>query len=202
MASITDIVISIFDPANVLGGLICIFLLFYIDAIIFPTVPELFTVGIFAYQTQISTFGFGVLILITIAVSEVLGFYTLYFIVKRVKVPKLIQKGVDKFRAFLIYPDERMILVNRVAPVLPFMGAFASMCRWSLKKSLLYVLIGGTAKYGLILLASGLFIAYWDSATATTVVLVMVIGVIVLSFIASYFRKKKMIGQRSKCDIP
>jgi hypothetical protein len=202
MASITDIIISIFDPANVLGGLICIFLLFYIDAIIFPTVPELFTVGIFAYQTQISTFGFGLLILITIAISEVLGFCTLYYVVRKVRVPKLIQRGVDKFQAFLIYPDERMILVNRVAPILPFMGAFASLCNWSLKKSLTYVLMGGMVKYGLILLASGLFIAYWDSATATTVVLVMVIGVIVLSFVASYYRKKKIVDQQGICKIP
>ncbi|HEY3419401.1 MAG TPA: hypothetical protein VGK23_02495 [Methanomassiliicoccales archaeon] len=202
MASITEVIISIFSPTSVVGGLICIFLLFYIDAIIFPTVPELFTVGIFALQTQISTLGFGILILITIAVSEVLGFCTLYYVVRKVRVPKLIQKGVDKFQAFLIYPDERMILVNRVAPILPFMGAFASMCNWSLRKSLTFVLIGGIAKYGLILLASGLFIAYWDSSTATTVVLVMVIVVIALSFVASYFRKKKIIGQRGKCEIP
>ena len=147
MAGITDIIISIFNPTNVVGGLICISLLFYIDAIIFPTVPELFTVGIFASQTQISTLGFGLLILVTIAISEVLGFCTLYYIVRKVKVPRLIQRGVDKFQAFLIYPDERMILVNRVAPIVPFLGAFASLCNWSLKKSLTYVLIGGVIKY-------------------------------------------------------
>jgi membrane protein DedA with SNARE-associated domain len=200
MASITDIIISIFSPTSVVGGLICIFLLFYIDAIIFPTVPELFTVGIFALQTQISTLGFGLLILITIAISEILGFCTLYYLVKKVRVPRLIQKGVDRFRAFLIYPDERMILVNRIAPVLPFMGAFASICNWNLRKSLTYVLIGGVAKYGILLLASGLFIAFWDPQTATTVVLIMVIAVIAISFVASYFRKKKLMGQRRQCE--
>ena len=41
------------------------------------------------------------------------------------------------------------------------------------------MLIGGIAKYGLILLASGLFIEYWDRGTATVVVLIMVIGVII-----------------------
>src|SRR5665647_223108 len=195
MADITSVIISIFNPVNVVGGLICIFLLFYIDAIFFPTVPELFTVGIFASQTQISTLGFGLLILVTIAVSEVLGFCTLYYVVRKVKVPKLIQRGVDKFRAFLIYPDERMILVNRIAPIVPFLGAFASLCNWSLRKSLTYILIGGVVKYGLILLASGLFIEYWGGPMATIAVLTMVIGVIVISFVASYFRKKKMAGQ-------
>jgi membrane protein DedA with SNARE-associated domain len=202
MAGITDIIISIFNPTNVVGGLICIFLLFYIDAIIFPTVPELFTVGIFASQTQISTLGFGLLILVTIAISEVLGFCTLYYIVRKVKVPRLIQKGVDKFQAFLIYPDERMILVNRVAPIVPFLGAFASLCNWSLKKSLTYVLIGGVIKYGLILLASGLFIEYWGGPNATIAVLTLVIGVIIISFVASYYRKKRLIGQRGNCEVP
>jgi membrane protein DedA with SNARE-associated domain len=202
MAGITDIIISIFNPTNVVGGLICIFLLFYIDAIIFPTVPELFTVGIFASQTQISTLGFGLLILITIAISEVLGFCTLYYVVRKVKVPRLIQKGVDKFQAFLIYPDERMILVNRIAPIVPFLGAFASLCNWNLKKSLTYVLVGGAIKYGLILLASGLFIEYWGGPNATIAVLTLVIGVIVISFVASYYRKKKMIGQGGICKIP
>jgi membrane protein DedA with SNARE-associated domain len=202
MAEITSIITGIFDPTKVLGGLICIFILFYIDAIIFPTVPELFTVGIFASQTQIGTLWFGLLILGTIAISEVLGFCTLYYIVKKVRVPKLVQRAVNKFQAFLIYPDERMILVNRVAPIVPFLGAYASLCNWSIKKSLSYNLIGGIAKYGLILLASGLFIEYWDRGTATVVVLVMVIVVIIVSFIASYYRKKKITEQSRKCEIP
>jgi membrane protein YqaA with SNARE-associated domain len=202
MADITSIIIGIFNPTTVVGGLICIFLLFYIDAIIFPTVPELFTVGIYASQDQIGTLPFGLLILGTVAASEVLGFCTLYYVVRKVRVPKLIQKGVDKFQAFLIYPDERMILVNRVAPIVPFLGAFASICHWNLRKSIKYVLIGGMAKYGLILLASGLFIAYWDRGTATIVVLVLVIGVIIASFIASYHRKKRMTEQGGKCLMP
>ncbi len=200
MADITSIITGIFDPTRVVGGLICIFLLFYIDAILFPTVPELFTVGIFASQTEIATLWFGSLILATIAISEVLGFFTLYYVVRKVKVPKLIHRGVDKFRGFLICHDERLILVNRVAPVVPFLGAFASICNWSLRKSLKYVLIGGFVKYGLILLASGLFIEYWDRETATIVVLTMVIAVIIISFAASYYRKKRITGRLEKCD--
>jgi membrane protein DedA with SNARE-associated domain len=198
---VTSFIIDVFNPTNVVGGLICTFLLFYVDAIIFPTVPEIFTMYFFASQTQIPTPWFGLLILVTIAVAEVLGFCTLYYLVKKLKVPKLIQKGVDKFQGFLIYPDERMILVNRVAPIVPFLGAFASMCHWSLRKCVRYILIGGIAKYGLILLAGTLFIEFWDRITATVVVLVMVIVVIILSFIASYYRKKKMIGGAGKCEI-
>jgi membrane protein DedA with SNARE-associated domain len=200
--NITSMIVNIFNPANVAGGLICIFILFYVDAIIFPTVPELFTVGIFASQTEISTPAFGLLILATIAIAEVMGFFTLYYVVRHVRVPKLIQRGVEKFRAFLVYPDERMILVNRIAPILPFLGAFASLCKWSVRKSVWYILVGGVAKYGLILLASGLFIEYWDRSTATIVVLVMVIAVIIISFVASFYRKKRIVEQRGKCGTP
>jgi membrane protein DedA with SNARE-associated domain len=199
MADITSIIISIFNPTNVVGGLMCIFLLFYIDAVILPTLPELFTIGIFASQTQIGTLPFGLLILGTIAVSEILGFCTLYYLVKKVRVPKIIQRGVDKFDAFLICPDERMILVNRIAPILPFLGAFASMCHWSLRRSLKYVFIGGMVKYGLILLASGLFIEYWARGPATAVVFIMITVVIIVSFIASYFRRKRVTEKKEIC---
>ena len=201
MDGITEIISGIFNPSNVVGGLICIFLLFYIDAIIFPTLPEVFTVAIFTTQTQIALLWFALLILITIAVAEILGFCTLYYIVKKVRVPKLIQRAVDKFQAFLIYPDERMVLVNRVAPIVPFLGAFASICNWSLRRSLLYNLVGGIVKYGLILLASVMFIEYWDRGTATAAALTMVIVVIILSFIASYYRKKKMTATQDTCKI-
>ena len=199
MADITSIIISIFNPTNVVGGLMCIFLLFYIDAVILPTLPELFTIGIFASQTQIGTLPFGLLILGTIAISEILGFCTLYYLVKKVRVPKIIQRGVDKFDAFLICPDERMILVNRIAPILPFLGAFASMCHWSLRRSLKYVFIGGMVKYGLILLASGLFIEYWARGPATAVVFIMITVVIIVSFIASYFRRKRVTEKKEIC---
>jgi hypothetical protein len=199
MADITSIIISIFNPTNVVGGLMCIFLLFYIDAVILPTLPELFTIGIFASQTQIGTLPFGLLILGTIAISEILGFCTLYYLVKKVRVPKIIQRGVDKFDAFLICPDERMILVNRIAPILPFLGAFASMCHWSLRRSLKYVYIGGMVKYGLILLASGLFIEYWARGPATAVVFIMITVVIIVSFIASYFRRKRVTEKKEIC---
>ena len=107
------------------GGLICIFLLFYIDAIIFPDgAGTVHGRHLRLPDPDIDTLAFGLLILVTIAISEILGFCTLYYIVKKVRVPKLIQRGVDKFQAFLIYPDERMILVNRVAPIVPFLGAF------------------------------------------------------------------------------
>ncbi len=191
---------QLLSPLGTLGLLLCIFTLFYIDAIVFPTLPELFTVVIFLGVTANASaivgippeVWFGVLILVFIAMAEVLGLTTLYLIVRRAKVPGRVEIIVRQYLRFLIYPDERMILLNRIAPVLPFLGAFVALCGWSYKKSVAYTLIGGTIKYGLILFASGAFIAYLDSGTAVIATLALVIGVLIISFLLSYYRKKKV----------
>ena len=191
---------DLLSPLGTLGLLLCIFTLFYIDAIVFPTLPELFTIFIFLGVTANASavFGippevwFGSLVLIFISMAEILGLTTLYLIVKRAKVPGRVEIIVRQYLRFLIYPDERMILLNRIAPVLPFLGAFVAICGWSYKKSVAYTVIGGMLKYGLILFASSAFIAYLDSGTAILATLSLVIGVLILSFVLSYYRKKKV----------
>lgn len=195
MTDIGTLFTELFSPLGLWGGLLCIFLLFYIDAIIFPTLPELFTVAIFASGASygVDPYLFAVAILFTLVVAEIAGAMSLYLVVKRAHVPARIQKMVKKYQGFLFCPDERMILVNRVAPILPFLGAFIAFAGWELRRSLLYLVVGGVAKYGTILALSGLFFAYFsDKSTATTVTIVMVLTIIVLSMVVSYYRKRRM----------
>lgn len=159
---------------------------------IFPTVPELFTVLVFMQGYGLDPLLLGALLLAAIAVGEVAGLLTLYWIVKRLRVPVRLQRIIMGYRDFLVCRDEKMILVNRVAPVLPFMGAFVALCHWDLKRSIAYLLIGGMTKYGLILLLSGFFLAYLEKGTATTVTIAMVLAVIALSFVATMVRKRRM----------
>ncbi len=186
------IIAELFGPLGAVGGILCILLLFFIDAVIFPTLPELFTVLVFVQGYGMDPFLLGVLILAAIAVGEVAGLLTLYGIVKRLRVPARLQRVVMSYRDFLVCQDEKMILVNRVAPVLPLMGAFVALSHWDLKRSIAYLLIGGMTKYGLILLLSGFFLAYMERGTATTVTLIMVLVVIALSFAATLVRKRRM----------
>ena len=51
-------------------------------------------------------------------------------------------------------------------------------------------------------MASGLFIEYWGGPNATIAVLTLVIGVIIISFVASYFRKKRIDRSARKLRIP
>ncbi|MDD1767094.1 MAG: hypothetical protein LUQ27_00815, partial [Methanomassiliicoccales archaeon] len=189
MLDIGQAIYDIFSPLGAWGMLACIFFIFYIDAIVFPTLPELFTVIIFM---AIPEAWFGLAILATIAVAEVLGLTTLYLIVKRVRVPRMIERAVCRYRDFLMFRDERMILVNRVAPILPFIGAFVCLCNWSFKKSLAFTLLGGMIKYGVIIALSGAFFLYFSSGTAQTVTIVMILAIIAISFVFSFSRRRKM----------
>ncbi len=196
MTDVGQMVFDFFSPFGPWGMLACIFVLFYVDAIVFPTVPELFTVIIFM---AIPELWFGLTILGTIAVAEVLGLSTLYIVVRRIKVPRRIEGAVKRYRRFLVVGDERIILVNRVAPVIPFIGAFVAICNWSFRKAIAYTLAGGMAKYGIILALSGVFFAYLQTGMAQTVTIIMILVIIAISFVFSYIRSRKMRKANEDC---
>jgi membrane protein DedA with SNARE-associated domain len=200
MVDIGQEIYHFFSGLGPLGWLAAIFILFYIDAIIFPTLPELITIIIFiAGLETMSAWILGILILITIFIAEFAGLTTLYLIVKKIKVPKMIRRVVCTYQDFLIVKDERIILVNRIAPVLPFLGAFVAILGWSYRKSVIYTLIGGLVKYGLILLLSGWFFEFLSKGTAEQVTLAMVIGILVASFILSVIRRRRMRRENANC---
>jgi membrane protein DedA with SNARE-associated domain len=200
MVDIGQEIYHLFSGLGPLGWLAAIFILFYIDAIIFPTLPELITIIIFiAGLETMSAWILGILILITIFIAEFAGLTTLYLIVKKIKVPKMIRRVVCNYQDFLIVKDERIILVNRIAPVLPFLGAFVAILGWSYRKSVIYTFVGGLVKYGLILLLSGWFFEFLSKGTAEQVTLAMVIGILVASFILSVIRRRRMKRENANC---
>jgi len=187
--NIGQIIYDFFAAMGVPGMLTCIFLLFFIDAIVFPTLPELFTVIVFM---MIPEPWFAVAIVATIALAEFLGLSLLYLVVKSVNVPRRIEAAIHKYRDFLIVRDERMIIINRFAPVLPFMGAFVAICGWSFRKAVLYTLVSGVVKYGAILALSNLFFVFFSKGTAGDVTIAMVLIILALSLVISIIRKKRM----------
>jgi membrane protein DedA with SNARE-associated domain len=193
MAAIGQIFYDALSPLGTIGLLLCVFLLFYIDSIVFPTLPELFTIIIFSVDP---TLDFACEILVTIAIAEVLGLTTLYLIVKRLRIPKKIQNAVSRYSKMLLVKDEKIILLNRIAPVLPFMGAFVALCKWSYKKSVGYTVLGGVIKYGIILTLGSLAYEYLSSDTATVVTIILVLVIIVVSLVLSYLKKEKMSGEK------
>ena len=180
---------DIFGPYGAWGILLVLFLIFYIDAVVFPTLPEIFFIIGFMYDP---TPLWGITILIVVSIAEAAGLSTLYFIVEKIGVPERIKNIADKYADFLIVSDERMLLVNRVAPILPFAGAFVSLIHsWTLKRALIYNFIGCYLKYGVILLFANFFYTYFGSSEAQIYTIIFVIVVMVLSIIASIYKRKK-----------
>ncbi len=176
------------QPLGTEGLLFCIFLLFFIDAVVFPTLPELFAVIIFMVQP---TTEFAILILVVLAGAELLGISALYYVIKNMRVPKRIQSSADRYCGMLFVKNEKIVLLNRVAPVLPFIGAFAAIRHWNFRRVLTYVFLGGVIKYGAILAMSGLFFVYMSTGMAETVTMALVIGVISISLVFSMAKRRK-----------
>ena len=180
---------DIFGPQGAWGILLVIFLIFYIDAVFFPTLPEIFFIIGFMYDP---TPVWGLTILIVASLAEAAGLSTLYFIVEKIGVPEKIKNIADKYADFLIVSDERMLLVNRAAPILPFAGAFVSLIHsWTLKRALIYNFIGCYLKYGIILIFAEFFYTYFGSEEAQWYTIAFVIIVMILSIIASVVKRKK-----------
>ena len=186
---IGDWLYGVFGPYGYIGILVFIFLLFYIDSLIFPTLPEVFFILSFMYDP---TPYWGMILLLVGAVAEFAGVTSLYLVVERIRVPERIRSVADKYSKFLILNDERMILVNRVAPVMPFTGAFISLIESSeIKRAWFYLILGYVLKYGAILLFANFFFAFFSGPQAEVLSIVMIIIVMAVSLFMAYRKKKR-----------
>ena len=190
MFSIGDWMNDVFGPWGAVGVIIFIFLIFFIDALVFPTLPELFFIIGFMYDP---TLEFGILLLGVAVIAEVAGISLLYLIVEHVRVPEKIKKIADRYVNFLVCKDEKMLLVNRVAPMIPFAGAFISLIEsWKFSKSMFYVVIGCLIKYGTIMIMSDFFFGFFsDEGDAQMYTIIFIFAVIAISIIAAFVKKKK-----------
>lgn len=187
--NISEFIYSLFGDYGDAGVLFCVFLIFLIDALIFPALPEIFFILGYDYNP---TPVFGCLLILMAVLAELAGIFSLYFVVKRIRIPRKIAGIVEKYVGFLLVSDERVMLINRVAPMIPFAGAFIAIIdAWDPKKCAAYIVLGCVLKYGLILLASSFFYSYFSGDMALKVTMSLVIFIVIVSLAASYRRKKK-----------
>lgn len=183
---------DLFGGNGEIGILICIFLIFLLDALLIPTLPELFFVlGFMAGAEYRDPLVFGGELLLMAILAEVVGIFSLYYVVKHIRVPKKVEKLVGTYTKFLVMGDERLLLLNRVAPMIPLAGAFIAISKWDIKKSMFYIVIGCVAKYGIIMLLSNFFYDFFSSGEAQTFTLIMIFAVIGVSLVLSYIMKKR-----------
>ncbi|MBQ3735334.1 MAG: hypothetical protein II855_00210 [Candidatus Methanomethylophilaceae archaeon] len=186
---LTVIMTDIFGPYGMAGVVAMVFVAFLVDATVFPFLPEIFIIIGFAYEP---TPGFAVILLLTAIIAECLGNTLLYCVVQRFGLPRKLKRVMNKYVSILIVSDERMMLLNRIAPMIPYSGAFISVIEsWKLSRALFYIVIGCILKYGLILSMSTFFYSYFTSDVAQYVMIGFVILILAISLIASYIRKRR-----------
>ena len=185
------------------GALVAMYLIFVVDAALIPTLPEVFVVLFFSYRTL-----FGVpplpwaAALLTMALAgEATGNSVLYFIVNRAlvrtgRMPKRLEAVMRRWTNFLILHDERIILLNRLIPVVPFVGAFIAALKWRYPRSLAYILIGAGAKYSALLLLVGAVGVAYDPAMAGWITLALVLGLVGASAVGSLLYRRRVVRTR------
>jgi membrane-bound ClpP family serine protease len=105
---------------------------------------------------------------------------------------------MDRWTKFLVLPDERIILLNRIAPVVPFVGAFIAVLRWSYPKSMAYILIGAVGKYSLLLILVGTLRLAYNREVATLITISAVLLLVAISLTSAYvFRRRAVPPQKS-----
>jgi len=173
-----------------LAGVFCLVI---VDAMIFPALPDLFAVLTFLLTPSL---WWGIAVLLTVCTAELVGNSALYALVKRKRLPEFLERAMKKWVGFLVLKDERVILMNRFAPIVPYTGAFIATCNWSYRKAMGYLVAGCIAKYTILLaIASALNAALdRDLAFAATVVAIFVI--LGLSLVSSYYYRRRLVTKQ------
>lgn len=197
MASVADWLSGLFGFLGPAGTLVALLLVFVVDAAIIPTLPELALVLSYLYRdATVDPLLWALLLLGMAMAGEVIG-NTLMFlwvrklVVDRGHLPRAVDRAMRGWTRFLLIRDERIILVNRLAPVVPFVGAFIAVVGWSYPKSMLYIVVGSAAKYGVLLVLVGYLGLIYDPNTATLVTILAILALIVLSVGASYLLRRR-----------
>lgn len=205
MASLDDFLAALFSSLGPIGSLVALLLIFAADAALFPALPEAWIVVTFTYRPEVVGPGLWAALLLAVAVAgDVLGTSCLYALVRRVlvrgrRMPAFLEKAMKRWTAFLVLRDDRIILLNRLAPVLPFVGAFIATLGWDYRRSITFVGAGGFVKYAVLLyIVFAIGIAY-DVATARSITLGLVALVVVLSFLGSWLYRRR-VGTASPDD--
>ncbi len=180
------------------GALIAMYLIFVVDAAVIPTLPEVFIVWFYSLHElfDVPPVLWAVALLVMALAGEATGNSLMYLAVNRAlvrtgRMPRRLEALMRRWTNFLVLRDERIILLNRVIPVLPFVGAFIAALKWSYPRSLAYILIGAGVKYSALLLLVGLIGVAYDPALAGWITFGLVIGLVGVSAVGSVvFRKR------------
>jgi membrane protein YqaA with SNARE-associated domain len=183
------------------GTPLALYLIFVLDAALFPALPEVFIALFLAVPPAGTPLALWALALLATAVAgEATGNALLYLVVRRVFVargrwPRFLEKVMRRWTQFLVVKDERIILVNRVAPVVPLVGMFIAVLGWDFRRSLLYVVVGAAAKYAVLLALLATILVAYPREIAEWITITAVLVVVAVSAVTSLlYRRRLKVG--------
>lgn len=139
-------VFDLFKNLGDVGMFMALAILVWLDGTAFPTLPEVWLVAIWRGHPDPS-FGFGTVVVLVATLASVAGTMTLYALVKIGKLPKWMQNGMKKYTNWLIVSDERLLILNRFAPLIPYTGAFMAVNNWNFRRSTSYLFGSAVLKF-------------------------------------------------------
>ena len=193
MIGIGQDIIDVFSGLGDVGMLIAIAVIIWIDGTAFPTLPEAWL--IFILGAHADSFLWGASIVLVASFASLAGNFTLYALVKTARLPKRVQKAMKAYTNWLIVKDERLLILNRFAPLLPYTGAFIAACNWNLKKCTVYILVSAVAKFSMYIVIFWLSFETLRAEIAPWVSLGVVLVVVLASVIASISYKRKQAAR-------
>ena len=187
---IGESIIDAFASLGDIGMIIALVSIILIDGTGFPTLPEVWMVWI--YGVHFDSVGWAVMLVFVASFASLGGNFILYTIVKLVGMPKRIQKVMRKYTDFLIVSDERLLLLNRIAPLVPYTGAFMAVCNWNLRKCVMYLLVGALMKSTVVIALAWFSYDNLRQDVAPWIALIAVIVVLLASVVASFIYRKRV----------
>ena len=203
MASLDDLLAGLFASLGPIGSLVALLLIFAIDAALFPALPEAWILITYTFRPEtMDAVGWAAILLVVAVAGDLLGTSILYALVRRIlvqgrRMPHWLESGMRRWTEFLGVPNERAILLNRIAPVVPFVGAFIATLRWNYRRSMAFVAVGGLAKYAVLLYLVFVIGVAYDPRTARSITLVLVVVVVALSILGSWLFRRRSKRQKA-----
>lgn len=199
---LTDIGQSIFGLFRGMGDLgmfIAIAVVIWLDGAVFPTIPEAWLVFVWNAHPDPS-FSFGLTLVLVSSVASVSGTLSLYSAVRMTGLPRRIQKVMAGYTNWLILNDERLLILNRFAPLIPYTGAFIAVNKWDIRKATLYLSGSALAKFAAWVTVFAVLRENLVGELSPMVSLVLVAVVIGASTAASLVYKKRKGVSRNDLD--
>jgi len=189
MVDIAQAIIDTFSSFGDIGMLAALVIVIWIDGTAFPTLPEAWLV--FVYGVHPNSFWWGATLVVVTSCASLLGNMTLYSLVKAAKLPKRVQKAMRSYTNWLILKDERLLILNRFAPILPYTGAFIAVCNWNLKRCIAYLLGSAMAKTSVYIVIFWASYGALEDEVAPYVSLGIVAIVMMASIVSSFVYKRR-----------